>query len=162
MNKLHTALGVSRIAMGWIFLWAFLDKLFGLGFATAAEKAWLAGGSPAAGFLNFATKGPFGEIFKSMAGSVLVDWLFMIGLLGIGVALILGIATRLATCAAMLMLALMYLAGFIPPEHNPVIDDHIMYILILFVLYYGDAGDYLGFGKAWKKTKLANKVKCLR
>ena len=26
--------GALRIVFGWIFLWAFLDKLFGLGFAT--------------------------------------------------------------------------------------------------------------------------------
>ena len=35
-----------RIALGWVFLWAFLDKLFGLGFATAAENAWINGGCP--------------------------------------------------------------------------------------------------------------------
>jgi len=26
--------GISRIALGWVFLWAFLDKAFALGFAT--------------------------------------------------------------------------------------------------------------------------------
>ena len=31
-----------RIAMGFIFLWAFLDKVFGLGFATTSDKSWLA------------------------------------------------------------------------------------------------------------------------
>ena len=40
------ALALSRILLGFVFLWAFLDKTFGLGFATAAEKAWVAGGSP--------------------------------------------------------------------------------------------------------------------
>ncbi|MFC4062642.1 hypothetical protein ACFOWE_30465, partial [Planomonospora corallina] len=30
------AFGVARIALGWVFLWAFLDKMFGLGFATPA------------------------------------------------------------------------------------------------------------------------------
>ena len=28
-----------RIVMGWIFLWPFLDKTFGLGFATPADRA---------------------------------------------------------------------------------------------------------------------------
>ncbi|MEU1390068.1 hypothetical protein ABZ444_29030, partial [Nonomuraea sp. NPDC005730] len=42
---------VARIAIGWIFLWAFLDKTFGWGFATPAGKAWVAGGSPTTGFL---------------------------------------------------------------------------------------------------------------
>ena len=31
--------GALRIGVGWIFLWGFLDKLFGLGFATARENA---------------------------------------------------------------------------------------------------------------------------
>ncbi|HLV72357.1 MAG TPA: hypothetical protein VKY91_06180, partial [Vulgatibacteraceae bacterium] len=26
----------ARLALGWIFAWAFVDKLFGLGFATPA------------------------------------------------------------------------------------------------------------------------------
>ncbi|TMR37519.1 hypothetical protein ETD85_07950 [Nonomuraea zeae] len=29
----------ARIAIGWIFLWAFLDKTFGWGFATPANRA---------------------------------------------------------------------------------------------------------------------------
>jgi thiosulfate dehydrogenase [quinone] large subunit len=41
-----------RIALGWIMLWPLLDKLFGLGFATTAEKAWLTGASPTLGFLK--------------------------------------------------------------------------------------------------------------
>jgi thiosulfate dehydrogenase [quinone] large subunit len=35
-----------RLALGWVFLWAFLDKLFGLGHETAPAKSWLSGGSP--------------------------------------------------------------------------------------------------------------------
>ena len=47
--------GALRIGIGWIFLWGFLDKLFGFGFATARESAWLNGGSPTFGFLKFGT-----------------------------------------------------------------------------------------------------------
>jgi len=85
-----------RIAMGWTFLWPFLDKLLGLGFSTATDKSWLAGGSPTAGFLKSAI-GPLSSLYKSMAGSPVVDWLFMISLLGLGVALILGIGMRIAS-----------------------------------------------------------------
>ncbi|MEV4569763.1 hypothetical protein AB0K12_38895 [Nonomuraea sp. NPDC049419] len=42
----------ARIAIGWIFLWAFLDKTFGWGFATPSDRAWIAGGSPTTGFLK--------------------------------------------------------------------------------------------------------------
>ena len=73
--------GLLRIMLGWIFLWPFLDKLFGWGFATEAGQGWLQGGSPTAGFLQFGTKGPLAEYFQSLAGQAWVDWLFMAGLL---------------------------------------------------------------------------------
>ncbi len=89
-------MGITRIALGFVFLWAFLDKTFGLGFATASEDAWINGGSPTFGYLNFATEGKaFHDFFAGLAGTA-ADWLFMLGLLGIGLALILGIGTRIA------------------------------------------------------------------
>ena len=89
-------LGVIRLAMGWTFLWPFLDKAFGLGHETASADAWVNGGSPTAGFLGHATKGPFSDTYQSFAGHAWADWLFMLGLLGIGTALILGVAVRIA------------------------------------------------------------------
>lgn len=75
--------------MAFIFLWAFVDKTFGLGFTTLAEKSWINGGSPTTGFLTFATKGPMAEFFKGLAGMAVVDWLFMLGLLFVGLTLLL-------------------------------------------------------------------------
>ncbi len=150
-----------RVFMGWIFLWAFLDKLYGLGFATEADKSWLAGGSPTTGFLKFATHGPFASIFQNMAGSVFVDWLFMIGLLLIGLALILGIGMKIATATGSLLMLLMWLAAF-PPEHNPFVDDHLVYILVLGILKTHHAGDDLGLGRWWSRTSLVKKYSWLR
>src|SRR6266511_711287 len=45
-------LAVFRVAVGFVFLWAFLDKTFGLGYATPSAKAWINGGSPTKGFLS--------------------------------------------------------------------------------------------------------------
>ena len=78
------AAAATRFSLGWVFLWAFLDKTFGLGYATKAEDAWLDGGSPTYGFLNFAATGPFEDFYKSIAGDAWADWLFMIGLAGSG------------------------------------------------------------------------------
>ena len=47
-----------RLSLGWVFLWAFLDKTFGLGHETAGKDAWVNGGSPTKGFLAFAASGP--------------------------------------------------------------------------------------------------------
>lgn len=152
-DKLKYSKGLLRIFLGWLLLWAFLDKVFGLGFTTEADKSWLSGTSPTLGFLKFGSSGPFKEIFQAMAGQPLVDWLFMLGLLFVGLALILGIASRLATLGGSLMFALMYLA-VLPPEHNPLIDEHIIYILILMGLYIDEAGNTLGLGQKWQKCPL--------
>lgn len=132
------ALAVTRIVVGWVFLWAFLDKTFGLGFATKSDQAWLAGSSPTTGFLQFGVnaKSPFVDFFHGLAGNALVDWAFMLGLLGIGVALILGIGLRLAAIGGTVLLGLMWLA-LLPLENNPVIDDHIVYALVLWVVAFG-------------------------
>lgn len=157
----HYLRGLLRIAMGWTFLWAFLDKLFGLGFTTEAGKSWLDGASPTMGFLKFATKGPLSSVFQSMAGNGLVDWLFMMGLLLIGLALIIGIGMKIATKMGALLMLMMYLAA-LPPEHNPLIDEHIIYILVLGLLGHTEAGYTLGLGKWWSQTSLVRKYKFLQ
>jgi thiosulfate dehydrogenase [quinone] large subunit len=139
-----------RISLGWIFLWAFLDKLFGLGHETASKAAWINGGSPTTGFLKFAAAGPFKDFYNGIAGATWADWLFMLGLAAIGVALITGVAMRVAAAAAAVMLVLMWTA-VLPPDNNPFMDDHIIYALVAVALALGNAGDTFGLGKAWKK-----------
>ena len=119
-----------RLLMGFIFLWAFLDKTFGLGFATTADKAWILGGSPTSGFLTHAVVGPFATFFNSLAGVAIVDWLFMLGLLFVGVTLILNRYVKWGALAGIMMLILMYLA-LLFPENNPFVDDHIVYAVLL-------------------------------
>src|SRR5215212_1332243 len=98
------AAAATRISLGWIFLWAFLDKLFGLGHETKSAQAWIHGGSPTKGFLSKGAAGPFEDFYHSIAGAAWADWLFMIGLAGIGIALITGVALRIAAGAGALML----------------------------------------------------------
>ena len=59
-------LAVLRIAFGVTFLWAFVDKLFGLGFATPSSRAWINGGTPAQGFIK-SIEGPFKDVFQVFA-----------------------------------------------------------------------------------------------
>lgn len=163
-------LGILRLSMGWIFFWAFIDKLFGLGYATCAQadgtveimcsNAWISGGSPTEGFLTNATKGPFAEIFQSMAGNPIVDWLFMLGLAFVGVSLLLGIFVTLASVAGSTMLFLMFLAVLLP-ANNPLIDDHIVYIFLMVMFIYTNAGQYLGLGTWWAKHNVVQQHKIL-
>ena len=144
----RVVLAALRVVLGFHFLWAFVDKLFGFGFATVPEKAWINGGSPTTGFLS-GVEGPFAGAFNAIAGAAWADWLFMAGLLGIGVALILGIGMRIATVSAVIMLFLMYLASF-PMTTNPIIDDHIVDALAIAALGLIGAGDVYGLGLKWK------------
>jgi len=133
MNKEKIILTALRLSMGFIFLWAFLDKVFGLGFATTGDKAWINGGSPTTGFLTAGVKGPFVEIFHSLAGVAVVDWLFMLGLLFIGLTLLFNRYVLWGAMAGIIIMVLMWLA-LLFPENNPIIDDHIVYALVLAIL----------------------------
>jgi thiosulfate dehydrogenase [quinone] large subunit len=146
---------VTRLCMGWVFLWPFLDKLFGLGHETTAAHAWINGGSPSFGFLSGAT-GPFAGIYQSIAGAGLVNWLFMIGLLGIAVALLLGIGVRIAAASGAIMVILMWSAS-LPPQDDVFMDNHIIYALVLIGLALVGAGKTLGFGSWWAQTSLVRR-----
>ncbi|MEU8651274.1 hypothetical protein [Streptomyces sp. NPDC048737] len=152
-------LGSLRILMGFVFLWAFLDKAFGLGYATSSGKAWVDGGSPTKGFLSGVAAGPLESTFHSWAGAAWADWLFMLGLLGVGAALVAGIGLRLAAGAGTAMMALMWMAEWPPAQHlsdgapsmstNPFADYHLVYALVLIALAAASAGDTLGAGRRW-------------
>lgn len=148
-------LGIFRIVMGFYFVWAFLDKTFGLGFSTPSERAWINGGSPTAGFLG-GVQGPFAGFFNGMAGAAWADWLFMAGLLGIGLALMLGIGMRIAAIAGTVLLGFMYLAS-LPLTTNPIIDSHVVEALAIISLAMIGAGDTLGLGRQWKSLPLVRK-----
>lgn len=126
-------LNATRLSLGFIFLWAFLDKAFGLGFATKQSEAWISGGSPTAGFLSFATKGPLADFFQMLSGLVIIDWLFMLGLLAIGLAFLFNRYVKWAAYGGAAMMLLMYLSLLLP-ENNPIIDEHLVYAFIMLYM----------------------------
>ncbi len=134
---------VLRLLLGWSFLWAFLDKMFGLGFSTCraadsssidygCDSAMINGGSPTFGFLNFGTAGSHtGDLFDWMAPSAadsinLADIGFMAALLLGGVALILGIGVRTAAIGGAVLMTFMFLATDVWPQNNPVNSSHVI------------------------------------
>lgn len=152
-------LAVLRVATGFVFLWAFFDKTFGWGYATQSENAWINGGSPTKGFLSSVAVGPLESTFHDWAGDGWADWLFMLGLLGIGVALIAGVALRLAAVSGSLMMLLMWAAEWPLAQHlsngdpsmstNPIVDYHIIYALVVITLAVAQAGRTWGLGRMW-------------
>jgi thiosulfate dehydrogenase [quinone] large subunit len=161
-----------RLLTGFVFLWAFLDKTFGFGYATPSGKGWIDGGSPTKGFLSSVAAGPMESTFHSWAGDTWADWLFMLGLLGIGVALIAGVALRFAAVAGTLMMALMWIAEWPPAKHlsdgsasmspNPFVDYHLIYAVVLIALAAVSAGDALGLGRLWAKLPFVRHSRWLR
>jgi thiosulfate dehydrogenase [quinone] large subunit len=139
-----------RLVLGFTFFWPFLDKLFGLGYATPSARAWINGGTPAQGFMKNA-EGPFASFFKNIAGPW-ADWLFMLGLLGIGVALLAGAGLKLAAWTGALLLLMMYLAEFPLGQEgmtNPLFDSHWIEALGIAVCAATYAGDTWGLGRWW-------------
>jgi len=165
------ALAVLRIGFGLTFLWAFLDKLLALGFHTGygqdgtldrfGPAAWIHGGSPTEGFLKFGADGPFKGFYNSIGGAAWADWLFMLGLAGIGLALTLGFGLRLAAASGTLLYVLMWTV-VLPPENNPVLDDHLLGAASLVVLGLTLSGDTWGIGKVWASTRLVRRYRFLR
>lgn len=157
-------LALLRVGVGWIFLWAFLDKLFGLGYSTCkgagllCSSAWLSGGSPTAGFLTHSA-GPLAGFFQWLGATPvinsLVAILFMAGLLCIGLALISGVGVKVASYSGTLLLILMYLA--VAQTTNPFLDEHIIYGILLVLLAWLHAGHYYGLGKWWAEHDLVKK-----
>jgi thiosulfate dehydrogenase [quinone] large subunit len=159
------SLAALRIATGFIFLWAFLDKTFGLGFATPVERAWINDGAPAQGFLmSDGVVGPFKGFFASLANPV-TDWLFMAGMLGIGIAVMAGIGLRVSAVVGSLIMLLMYVAEwpFIAnaASTNPLVDYHIIYALALIAVAAVSAGDTWGLGGWWKSLPLVRNQRWL-
>ena len=167
----RVALNLLRLALGIEFLWAFLDKTFGLGYATPDARAWVHGGSPTKGFLSGVDAGPLQSLFNAIAGNPVIDWLFMLGLLGIGVALILGVALRIAAASGVVLLLMMWLAswplastvaGKPTGSTNPLIDDHIISALAIIVVgaYAAHSAGYLG--RWWSHQPLVRRLPWLR
>jgi len=176
----YTFLSLTRISIGLVFLWAFVDKLFGLGFHTCrddetgtvqvlCDASWLKGGHVTEGYLKSAAgefggepAGAAGQLFKgwgdfALGGFRPLDWVFMLALAGVGLALTLGIGTKIAAWSGVALLGLMYLAHFDNTNH-PFLDDHIVYALATVGIVYVELQrQAVGLGKAWRNVGLVQR-----
>ncbi|QKV97113.1 hypothetical protein HUT19_40045 [Streptomyces sp. NA02950] len=158
------SLASLRVLTGFVFLWAFLDKTFGLGYATGSGKGWIDGGSPTRGFLGSVAAGPMESTFHSWAGDTWADWLFMLGLLGIGLAVMAGVAMWPAAVAGTAMMALIWMAEWPPAKHlsdgapsmstNPFTDYHVIYAGALIAVAAAGTGATWGLGRPWARLPI--------
>jgi thiosulfate dehydrogenase [quinone] large subunit len=94
-------------------------------------------------------------MFKAMAGNAVVDVLFMAGLLAIGIAMVFGLANRLAGWGGFAMVLLMYASHPVPwmDPHgtHPFLDEHILEAAVFALIAMTDAGHALGLGAWWQR-----------
>ena len=132
----HKILGLTRIAMGTLFFYAGITKILN---PEWTAKGYLEGAQTLTGLYQWmAQPGILPYI------DVLNKW----GLTLIGIALLLGIGSRTASIFGAIMMLLYYFPELNFPyvgEHSFLVDEHIIYALVLLTLYSTNAGSYLGF-----------------
>ncbi len=137
-----------RVSMGWIFLYAGFDKLV---------TDW-----SASGWLVNATKGPLAGWFQSLgensAALNVIEPLVIWGQILIGLALISGVLTRWAAFWGAVMMFMFHIAGSLPPEHNPFMDEHLVYILVLGMLAALGGGRILGLDAVIERLPLVKRI----
>jgi len=162
-------LAILRIALGSGFLFAGLDKR--MDFA-GTGKAFTA-----AGFLKGATGGawlasdpktvvnPTHDFWVGLAGNAdlmtVINFLVVAGEIGIGIALILGLATRFAGVAGFVMMSLFYVANW--SFANGPFNEQFMYGILALYLAYAAAGETWGIdGILERATPIIHRAPALR
>ncbi|MEK7585137.1 MAG: DoxX family membrane protein [Patescibacteria group bacterium] len=134
-----------RLALGLLFFYAGVTKVM--------DPSWTA-----AGFLAGAKSFP--GLFAFFASPSLIgitNFLNAWGLTILGLSLVLGLFVRVSAPLGMVLMALYYLAQLdfpYPDAHSYLVDEHIIYILALFVLLKFKAENCWGLKEMLKKNRV--------
>ena len=146
-----------RVVMGWVLFQGGVTKLVTYLDADPSNN-WTA-----AGFLQNAVPegNPFMGLWSGMAGSPLIDALNMWGLTLTGLALIVGVLVRWSAFWGAIMMLFYWAAALegglmagLPLAHGWVVDDHIVYAVLLFGLGAFGAGRILGVDSYLEDTSV--------
>lgn len=132
-NSLKNILSLLRISLGGVFIYAGITKIL--------NTEW-----SAAGYLENAKS--FTDFYAWLASpehieivNILNEW----GLLLIGIGLLFGIATKYASIAGIILMLLYYFPILDFPyvgDHSFLVDDHIIYALLLVLIIKTKAGKF--------------------
>lgn len=135
-----------RILLGWVLFVGGIDKL-------------IAGDWTSKGFLTNAIPegNPFNAMWPIMVNNVaIIDPLVMWGLTLTGLGLMIGAFVRWnAFWAAVMMI--MFWAASLPLENGILIDDHVVYAVILLGLGALGAGRLIGIDAVIEKSELVKR-----
>lgn len=138
------ALLALRLLLGWHFFFAGITKVL--------EPGWSAQGF----LMGVGDANPFAGFFAAMAGSdllPLIDALNMWGLTLIGLGLLVGGAVRWCAFWGSVMMWF-YWAASLPLANSIFVDDHIVYIALLFMLGAFAAGRYYGVDEYVERSSI--------
>ncbi|MBX4187793.1 MAG: DoxX family membrane protein [Candidatus Doudnabacteria bacterium] len=141
--KAKLLLGLLRLSLGWLMLHAGIVKLM--------DPKW-----SAAGYIKGAKTLPV--FFQSLLDPGVLPIVNLInewGLTLLGISLILGIGVRISSVLGAVLMLMYYLPGLdfpYPNANSYIVDEHIIYILVLLYFAVSDAGRMYGM-KSWAMSK---------
>lgn len=138
--------------MGWVFLYAGIVKVL--------DPGWSAAGY----LLNAKTFSGFYAWFAGPSILPAVNAINEWSLVLLGVSLLLGLFVRVSSVLGIVLMTLYYLPVLDFPYvgHYLLIDDHIVFILILALLIQTRAGRILGLENWCSRLPICSRVPALR
>jgi thiosulfate dehydrogenase [quinone] large subunit len=146
------AVAVLRVAVGFIFLFAGLEKVIGGGgewsaagflqFATGGSLGWPWVSDPAEGEIFNPTQPVWVALADNEAAMTVIDLLVPWGQIAIGIGLMLGLLTRFSAAMGTLMMVLFFFAAW--ELEFGIVNQHLTYALVTFVLGYLGSGNFYG------------------
>lgn len=129
-----------RVTMGWMFFWAGITKIL--------NPEW-----SAIGYLSGAKN--FNQLFEYLSSPnilPIVNFVNEWGLALLGVSLILGVLVNISIPLGILLMVLYYLPlGFPAPNaHSYIVDEHIIYIFSLALLWVFGSGNVWSVSRIWR------------
>jgi thiosulfate dehydrogenase [quinone] large subunit len=145
--------GLGRIVIGIIFLWAGLEKAIGAGLGTWTADAFLQFGTNGSLGWPFVTGevaegtvfNPTHDFWAGLVGtsaSDVIKYLVPLGQIGIGVSLILGLFTRFGAAMGTLMMLFFFVAAW--DFQYGIVNQHLTYAVVTFGLAVIGAGNFYG------------------
>lgn len=161
------ALGVLafRVTIGWVFLFAGIEKLFLSGHAFDAGKFLQFGTlGTAAGAVEGAVVNPTHQFWVDLAGNSaamnIVNVLVPFGQVAIGLALIIGLGTRFAGVMGALMMAFIGIASW--DFANGIVNYHVVLAFSSLILALIAAGEIYGADAFVDETPIVKRAPALR
>lgn len=133
-NSQKFFLFILRVSAGWMFFYAGITKVLD---PQWSAEGYLKGAKSFVWFYQWALQPEILPIINSVN-----KW----GLTLLGISLILGLFVRFSSILGVLLMALYYIAlGFpYPNPHSYIVDEHIIYIAVLFFFAAIRAGRIFG------------------